>query len=101
MGAARASLIPVEEFAFIEQRRSIRGDVAAFPCIRLRGENPRLLAPLNAVGGDGEAGVPRLTIEAGVKIKVFAVAANHRRIEDVYRLPAAGRERGRGVCFPL
>src|SRR5205807_6779210 len=70
MGPAGPGLVPVEELASIEQRRAVGGDVAALPRLRLRGEYPALLAPMNAVGGGGEASVPRSPVEAGVEVVV-------------------------------
>ncbi len=98
---ARPGLIPVEELASIEQRRAVGGDVAALPGVRLRREDPALLAPMNAVRGGGQARVPRFAVECGVEIVVLAAVAHHGRIEDVYRVPVAGGEDWRGFWFPL
>jgi len=71
---ARARDIPIIEFAPIEQRRTVGGDVASFPGLRLWGKNSALLAPADAVRRSGQASVPGLAVETGIQVVIGAVA---------------------------
>src|SRR5262249_41033216 len=83
--------VPIHRLVFVNEQRTISGDVVALPGLRIGRKHFALWDPSLAVVRTGETGVPGVAVEAGIEIhQDMVVQADYGGVQHVDGLPSLG-----------